>query len=250
MPFAWDFIDREFNCLDTNMAAVKLFGFKDKQEFMTRRMETFPPYQPCGTPSLEKAEKYMNIAMQDGMTSFEWLYQKPDGTPVPVELTLIRVGIRSRFVLSAFIRDLREQKALETQKKAKEELLEQEAERFKLFFNIMPAVCSFRDENRSLIMCNDSTATLFGLPDPREYLKKIDELSPLHQPCGILSTEKAAAYVEQAFETGRAEFEWMHQTYSGEPLPCTVSLIRTEFKGKPALIGFTTDMRKQNKEVL
>ena len=238
MPFVWNFLDTELNCLDCNLAAVKLFGFKDKQEFIRRFHETLPPRQPCGTDTFVKAREYVNEALEKGIAHFGWMRQLLDGTKVPCDVTLIRVGLKNRFILASFMRDLRQEKALE-------EIRDNEEAQIRTIVDSIPAVCTFWNEERKLILCSQGAADLFGLSSPQEYLELFSELSPKFQPCGTSSKEKAIKYINQAFDIGKSQFEWMHQKLDGTPIPAVITLTRVRWLNGYGLVGFTLDQREQ-----
>jgi len=101
----WDENVRQTNA---NQEMVNLFGLKDKQEYIDRFTELYPEYQPNGVPSAECARENLRIAYRDGYRKFEFLHRKPDGTPIPSEVTLIRMQTDKGYVVAAYIRDMRE----------------------------------------------------------------------------------------------------------------------------------------------
>jgi hypothetical protein len=60
-----------------------------------------------GQCSDEKAAIVVTRAFEDGYYVCEWIHQKLDGTPVPVELTLVRFKYGDEYVVAAYTRDLR-----------------------------------------------------------------------------------------------------------------------------------------------
>ena len=242
MPFVWQFIEPDFTCIDCNLAAVQMFGFEDKQEYISKFHETFPEFQPCGTSSFEKGTAYLERAMESGLVAFEWIYNKSDDTLIPAEVTLMRVGMKDRFVLVAFVRDLREQKALE-------KLQRTEDLRMRVILDSIPAICQFWDEDHNLVLCNQASAELFDLTSPQDYLDNFTALSPEVQPCGTLSKKKGKRYLNEAFKTGHSKFEWLHQKPDGTPIPCEITLTRVQWQDGYGLVGFTTDLRSRNAEI-
>ena len=222
-----------------NEFAYKAFDLSSVEEYLARFGELSPALQPCGMPSREKASAYVNEGFVKGFVEFEWMHQKPNGDPFPAIISLVRIDFEEQPHLLGFAIDQREQNA-------HTEMLLREKERFEKFFNNVPAVCTFWDENRNLSMCNHAAAELFGLDSPQEYLDRFPELSPPVQPCGTPSFEKAMSFVEEAFTRGFSSFDWMHQKPDGTPIPAIVSLTHTELDGKPALIGITYDKREQH----
>ncbi|MCL2722351.1 MAG: ATP-binding protein, partial [Treponema sp.] len=111
--------DKNLNTVDCNEAAVKLYGFKDKQEYRMRFITNCSPeYQPDGQRSDVKAVTYVHYAFNEGYCKFDWMHKMPDDdTPIPAEVSLIRAKYGSEDVVIGYTRDLREHnKMLETVK--------------------------------------------------------------------------------------------------------------------------------------
>ena len=113
MPLCCNIWDENYNILDCNQAAAKLFELSGKEEYLNRFYELSPKYQANGRLSSEVAREYMIRAFKVGQSKFEWLHQKLNGEPVPSEITLIRVNYEGRPLLVGYIRDLRELKEKE-----------------------------------------------------------------------------------------------------------------------------------------
>ena len=62
--------DKNLNLIDCNEAAVRLFGFKDKHDYLKRHSELYPEYQPDGQRSEEKITKCVKQAFEEGGCSF------------------------------------------------------------------------------------------------------------------------------------------------------------------------------------
>lgn len=107
MPLGANFWDKNCNNLDCNMAAVRLFGLRSKQEYLERFYELSPPYQPCGTASRDLSIKYITQAFDEGYARFEWMHKKLNGDPVPAEITLVRLRHRDQDIVLGYTQDLR-----------------------------------------------------------------------------------------------------------------------------------------------
>ncbi|MCL2207132.1 MAG: transporter substrate-binding domain-containing protein [Fibromonadales bacterium] len=95
--------------IDCNKEIIKLFGLKDKQEFIERfRNELSPEYQPDGRSSTESIADHTRKTLEKGRYTFEWLHQLPDGTPIPAIVTLEVVDYGEGKTLMAYVRDMRE----------------------------------------------------------------------------------------------------------------------------------------------
>ena len=73
---------------------------------------------------------------------------------------------------------------------------------------------------------NENAVKLYGLP--REELSKVGpaQMSPLTQPDGRDSTEKAMEKIGEAMQGKPPIFEWTHRNASGQDIPCEVRLVR------------------------
>ncbi|MDR1829588.1 MAG: response regulator [Candidatus Fibromonas sp.] len=98
--------------LECNRGAVDLFGLINKKEYISRFKELSPEFQPDGALSKEKGEAFLDQVLEDGYVRFEWMHQKLNGDPIPCEVTLVKVKYKNDFAIAAYIRDLREQKAM------------------------------------------------------------------------------------------------------------------------------------------
>ncbi|MGL4942829.1 MAG: response regulator [Thermoguttaceae bacterium] len=114
-PLCCNFWDSNLNNLECNLEAARLFDLKDKQEYLNRFMELSPEYQPDGVPSSERAVGKINATFETGYQLFEWMHQKLDGTPMPCEITLVRVNREHDVIVAGFTRDLRELKKKEAE---------------------------------------------------------------------------------------------------------------------------------------
>ena len=84
LPMCCQLWDRNFKTMDCNQAAVDLYGFKNKQEYIERFLECCSPeYQPDGQLSREKARIFVNKAFEDGYCKLEWMHKHLNGEPMP-----------------------------------------------------------------------------------------------------------------------------------------------------------------------
>ena len=106
------FWDKNLNLIDCNQEAVKLFELSGKQEFIEIFPRLSPPRQPDGMPSNEEGVRLIGKALKEGYSRFEWMHQKPNGEPIPSEITCVRAMFKGEFTVTEYIRDLRGQKAM------------------------------------------------------------------------------------------------------------------------------------------
>ena len=125
MPLCCNFWDKSYNNIDCNQAAANLFDLSSKQEYLDKFFQLSPEYQPDGRLSSEKAVEHITRAFEDGLEIFDWMHQKLDGTPVPSEITLVRVKWREDYIVVGYTRDLRELKAAQAELDKERVLLKQ-----------------------------------------------------------------------------------------------------------------------------
>jgi len=111
-PLCCQMWDVNLKKIDCNEEAIRLFGFKNKQELFDRTAEIYPEHQPDGQISLEKSRYCLQKAFDEGIHIVEWMYKLPDGTPLPTKITLVRNEFKGEPVVIGYTLDLREQKQM------------------------------------------------------------------------------------------------------------------------------------------
>ena len=112
IPICCQLFDSSFKNIDCNQEAIRLFGFKDKKEFLERSHELYPEFQSDGQRSTDKIKMHLKKAAEEGISKFDWTYRLFDGTEMPAEATVVRVEYGDDFVLAGYTRDLREHKRM------------------------------------------------------------------------------------------------------------------------------------------
>ena len=122
-PLACRLWNKDYRVFECNEATVTLFGLSDRQEFMDHIFDYSPPFQPDGRPSRETTISILKKVFEVGYDSFEWMHQKPDGTLIPSEVTLVRVKYEDDYVIAGYTRDLREHNVMMEAIHRRDELL-------------------------------------------------------------------------------------------------------------------------------
>ena len=236
-PLGCTLLDKDGKILDCNTKAHRLFDIPSKQEYCSRFFELTPQYQPDGQLSAERYINEIAIPFATGYHQVEWMHQKLDGTPIPCEVTLVRMKRGNEYIAVCYTRDLREHK------KILAEMCEAD-ERAQMMLDANPLGCQIWDENLNTIDCNMAVATMFGFKSKQEYLNRFFEILPEYQPDGQLSTEMAIGSIKTTFETGYQHFEAMHQSPDGAPFPCEITLVRIPQGNGFIVCGYTRDLRE------
>ncbi|MCL2805255.1 MAG: ATP-binding protein [Treponema sp.] len=124
-PLCCQVWDANVNKIECNEEAVRLFGFRDKQEYLKRSHELYPEYQPDGMLSVEKAKRYVLQAFAEGDCGpFNWTYNMLDGTIMPAEVVLKRIKYEEEYVIAGYTRDLREHYKMMAEIKRHDEIMQ------------------------------------------------------------------------------------------------------------------------------
>ncbi|MDR3019989.1 MAG: response regulator [Treponema sp.] len=109
-PVGLTIFDENFKFIDCNKAVLKLYGVT--REFYSTFFGGIlhsPEFQPDGKRSSDKAMEVIKRVMNGETIKLEWVHCLPNGKPLPVELTMIRMSMGDRYVGLGYIYDMREQ---------------------------------------------------------------------------------------------------------------------------------------------
>jgi len=232
--------DSTGNLTDCNQNSLDFFDISKKRELAEQLAVLSSKYPTDGLACGGTFIEYIRNVVNSGSINIDWIFSRADGRLIQTYVKL--VGIDLNHVLCQIRMRYEDDKTL------KEKLAMAEEQRVRIMLDSIPAICTFWDESRNLIFCNQSAAEHFELEKPQDYIDRFGELSPIRQPCGVSSMKKALHYVNIAFETGYSQFDWIHQKLDGTPMPSRVTLIRVNWQGEHGLVGFTEDMREKYAE--
>jgi diguanylate cyclase (GGDEF)-like protein len=158
-PLCTHIWDKNFNTIDCNDAAVRLFGFKNKQEYINNFITTCSPdYQPDGQRSNVKTVMLVNKAFRDGQCSFSWMHKMPfSSTPIPAEVTLVRVKYHGDDVVIGYTRDMREITKMERK------IVRLEAENKKIYYDALTGIFNRRYFDETIVQVLRSLARTNGV---------------------------------------------------------------------------------------
>ena len=95
---------------DCNQAALDVFGFDKKVEFISRHPgEISAEFQMDGRPSMEAANEQIGTAFKTGSNKFEWIHRKKNGDDFEADVLLTRFNLKGMEVLQATVRDISEE---------------------------------------------------------------------------------------------------------------------------------------------
>jgi len=143
--------------LDCNAAALEMFGFSDKTEFIDP-VGISPPYQADGTPSRLAAEQRIAVAFRKGKETFEWLHRRKNGEVFPAEVCLAALTLGERPLIFATVRDVTERKQAHEALLLKTALLEAQLE------TTIDGILAV-DESDQILLANKQFRHYFDLPE-------------------------------------------------------------------------------------
>ncbi len=237
MPLGANFWGKDFNHIDCNMTSAALFGLNSKQEYLERFMELSPEFQPDGRTTRECMVENMGKVFEHGYCRFEWMHQTPDGTPLPTEITLIRVVYQNEYHIMGYTRDLREYKAMEEKASYAEAFNALIAENIPLSF-------IFWNKENQAVDCNQEALRLLKFDTKEEYFKNIYNTLPTYQPDGKNSIDAMTQNHAEAFEKGSKHFEWLLQDSCKELVPVEIFLVRSTLAGEDVVVSYVKDLRE------
>jgi PAS domain S-box-containing protein len=111
-----------------------------------------------------------------------------------------------------------------TAKRAAQEALQESEKRFRSLFE-KSADAFLLIENGEYTDCNQSAVDMLRASSKEEIIhRKPVDISPVYQPDGQLSTDKAALFSAKVMSEGSHRFEWTHRRLDGEEFPAEVLL--------------------------
>ncbi|MDR1446944.1 MAG: response regulator [Treponema sp.] len=220
-PFPCSLWEADGTLITVNMYTVRLFGFPARSDkpLFEALMELSPEYQDDGMPTAGRIREMIRRATETGYEQAEWRFNTVSGEVLPLETSLVRIPWKNTYRVAVYLKDLRTIKA-EQQKTREAE------EQIRVMLNTTPLACSLWDDQEHVLDCNEAALRIFGVSSLEEYRKHILNLSPEFQNDGSPSQEGINKRVRAAIETGYQQFEWMHRSMDGEPLPVETTIVR------------------------
>ena len=237
LPIVANLRNKDMKIVDCNEKALELYGFKSKKEYSTRFSEILPKFQPDGSLSDEKMKSFFKLALETGHAKFELTYESLQGDTIPSEVVFSRILWRGEYHVAGFIRDLREHyKNLEAIR-----LIEQ---RQKTIIDAAPMLCVVFDKDANVIDANEEAVRLLKLSNRQKFIDNFKNMLPERQPCGMLSTEKAALVIGKAYELGRNYIaEWVYRASDGEEISTEAFLESVMLGDKKIVLTYARDLR-------
>ncbi|MDR2923628.1 MAG: PAS domain S-box protein, partial [Treponema sp.] len=221
MTLACFFFDSIGGPVDCNQRAADLFGCKDKKELLENFYHLSPEYQNDGRHSREKAHELIKTAFESGKKAFLFDHIRTDGTPLPVEVTLIRVEWKGSYRIVAYLRDL--SKIVETENNLK---------RMMILVESSPNLAMFLGPGGNIEYMNPAVCAVTGFT--QEELER-DGLATLFSPENFERLTRE--YIAEALKNKRASFEMIMTLKNGEERDFSFSVFSVQINDGSTGLG-------------
>jgi len=159
---AWVMEQHRF--VEGNQAAASLFGYPNGGEFHhLHPADLSPSLQPGGEDSRQLADQRMAEADRLGISRFEWVHQRQDGSRFDAEVTLSSIELSGRQALYAVVRDISERKHAER-------LLARSETRLRTIIEAEPECIKLLDESGCLVDMNPAGLAMIEADSLSEVL--------------------------------------------------------------------------------
>lgn len=99
--------------INCNESTLRILKYKEDEIINKCFLDISPLEQPNGKLSKEEARNHIKVALNKGVTSFEWVFEDRISNIIWVEIVLTAIEIEENKVLHAVIRDITNRKNLE-----------------------------------------------------------------------------------------------------------------------------------------
>ena len=201
-----------------------------------------PERQSDGQETEAIRKSVIHEALEKGFSQVTVWLQNANGTPLCFTVNVTRIAWLFGCRLIVYYYD-------HTDEMLKEAEAREVEKQIRLVLDAAPLGVLLLHDDFSIIDCNDALMKMFDNPNKKILIDDLLRFSPKLQPDGQLSRVKAAGYLNKAYESGYASFEWMHQNYYGEPIPTAITFARIKNGNKSSMVYYILDLREHNKMV-
>ncbi|MCL2386074.1 MAG: ATP-binding protein [Defluviitaleaceae bacterium] len=226
-PIGMEIWDEQMEIVDCNHRIVDMFGFMDKNAFLSRVKDAWA--------GEHVAPIFLQQALENGFARYEWDFTRLDGKALPCEVRLVRVVRDNLPQVVAYFLDLSEVNAAVDQAREADK-------RAMLMLDATPLACFLVRENVTAFDCNWAAVEMFGFENKADALARYREIFPTVSPEGKpMSIPTTMEWVN----TEPVRFEFNHRSVAtNEYIPCEVTMVYLDYHGNPVMACYMRDLRE------
>ena len=221
--------DKEYNAVEANTVACQILGYTRQELLKLKLTDILDPEE------LRRKSMLLDELYSGHIVYSERILLKKNKISIPCEVSS---KILSNGNMLAIARDITDKKLVENQIKNSEK-------KFRTLFEKTNDAIFIMD-NLKIVDCNPATEKIFNLSKADIIGKTPVELSPLKQPDGSSSKEKASKLVERVYSGESQLFEWVNLK-KDKPFYVEVNLSMFQLDEKPLLIAVIRDITERKK---
>jgi PAS domain S-box-containing protein len=233
--------DPEADCfIDSNRAAAEIFGYSSPQEIIGKKpIEMAAPTQYDGTDSAIASQRRDRSALAEGIESFEWRHQRPNGEIWDAMVHLMAFKYRGHRLLQATLEDITQRRKIEEALRESRQLLESVLENSPAVIYAKQKDGRYKYINREWErVCDLSRERVIGRTDHDLFPEEIAEQFRSND-VGVLETGRLTEYEE------RVGTPWGEQLFLSKKVPLISPAGEVE-----GLCGISTNITDQRKNEL
>ena len=217
-PLASIVWDLNFNCLEWNKSAERIFGYTEKEALGKNAFDLIIPKH-----LKSKVGKLWNSLIfeeESNKLSIENIRKNGEKITCNWYNVIIKDISGNITSVASLVNDI----SLQIKSK---KLLKQSEKKYKDIFNKSNDAVFILDENQNYLDCNKSALKMFGYTSKKSLLgQKPSNISPKLQPNGESSVILEKSHINTAIKKGSHKFIWLHKKPDGSLFPVEVSLTR------------------------
>ena len=239
-------VDEDGAIQTLNPTGERVFGFGEA-EVVGQRIDLLIPkiaVHESITQALQRLAASSGDTQLDLASRESW-GQRKDGQSFPAELAVSKAPLSRREMFILCLRDV-------TDRRESEQAMRESEARYRLLVDHAPeAIVVFDVDAVRFVDANENAEKLFGLD--RTQLLQVGpiELSPLLQPDGVPSAQRARANTLATLDGQSLVHEWLFLDAFGKEIHCEVRLVRLPSGSRRLVRGSISDIseRKRSERV-
>jgi PAS domain S-box-containing protein len=216
----------ESGVVDCNPAVLRILGVSKETLVGRRPAEFSPPTQPDGQQSQVKALALGRETLERGALTFEWLHRRPDGSEVPVDVSVRHAKLAGKRISVVSWHDLTARKSLEREQLAVQSRLLQ-AQKLEAVGQLAGGVA--HDFNNLLTAVRNGVE--LAIPELPSHSAALEDLT-----LSLEAVDRAAALTRQLLAYSRRETARPTRIDLAALASSTLRLLRTSIPSEVTII--------------